>query len=100
MLVGEGRESFRDEQLGPRLGFGRAVLQDLHFLYRDQSTRHHAVEHWQEGIDFLLCIDDLDYDRQILRKAKDFGGVYAARMPEPDLPSQDGRTADAHFPCF
>ena len=43
-----------------------AVLQNLHLLDGDETARHHAVEHGQEGIDLLLRVHDFDDDRQIL----------------------------------
>src|SRR5580765_8073724 len=49
-----------------------AVLQDPHLFQGDQAAAHHAVEDRQERVDFLLAVDDLDDDRQILRQAQDF----------------------------
>jgi hypothetical protein len=58
-----------------------------------ETARHHAIEHGQESVDLFLRVDDLDHDRQILRKTQDLCGVNTARMAESDMAAQDGCAA-------
>ena len=42
--------------------------QNLHVRHGDQPLVHHVFDHWQEALNVLLGIDDLDHDRQIVRQ--------------------------------
>jgi hypothetical protein len=74
------------------------ILKNFRSLEGNKTARHHAIEHRRETVDLFLRVDDLNYDRQILRKAQSLAGMNAARMAESDVAAQDGCTAEVHLP--
>jgi hypothetical protein len=39
------------------------VLKNLNLFKGDQTACHHSIQHWQEGVDLFLTVDDLNHDR-------------------------------------
>jgi hypothetical protein len=58
-----------------RTGFLSSILKNLRSFHGNETARHHAVKHRQETVDFLLRVDDLNHDRQILRQAQKLGSA-------------------------
>jgi len=63
-----------------------AVAEGAHLLERDQPPADHRVDDWQEGVDLLLAVDDLDHQRQVHRQAQDFARVERLDLPKPIAP--------------
>ncbi len=60
-----------------------AILQHLDLLERNKPAQHHLVELRQKRLDFLLGVDDLDDEGQVLGEPQDLRRVKRLVCPKP-----------------
>jgi hypothetical protein len=70
------------------------IEDDLDLLQGHQSFGDQAVELGEEGVDFLLPIDDLDHHREVLGRVEEARGVDEAMGSEALEAAEDGRPGE------
>src|SRR5678809_611462 len=74
-----------------------AIRDHLDPLQGDHAVPHHLVQEWQDGLDLLRGVHDLDHDRQVLAEAQDLRGVDAALGAEPHHPAKNRRARETRL---
>src|SRR5215470_14498110 len=74
-----------------------AIFDHFDPLQGDKSASDHSVQHWQELIDSLLRVHNLDHDWQVHGETEDFRSVQAAGFAETHRTAQNGRTGEVKF---
>ena len=71
---------------------------DVHVLQSGDALFDRLVDDFEEALDVLGSVHDLDDDGQVLGQAEDLGGVHAAVGTESFEPAQHGRPGQVPLP--